>query len=83
MQKASSKDGKTRSYDRHKSGFLVEGESAKVWSKTVSGRKLWEHLEEKLQTEEVKAFGPIYAVRLAAAMQADKRSREEKGGNNG
>jgi len=74
------KDGqKENSIDRHLSGFLVSGKSAETWKRRAEGKELRSILKDKLMKSASK-YGSIYAVRLAAAMQAfSKNSSNRKG----
>jgi hypothetical protein len=76
----SGKEGrKEQSYDRHKAGLLAHGKSAEAWKKRVKGKELRLILRENLSEKKVIEYGPIYVVRLAAALQAYCRASSEKG----
>lgn len=69
----------TRSGERHTHGLLVHGKTAQAWNRSKGGKTLYQILAEELKRN--REFGPIYAVRLAAAMQGvSKRSGSEREG---
>jgi hypothetical protein len=75
------KQGKELSGDRHHSGLLVHGKTAKAWAKNAEGLELRKILEAELCSEAKREYGPIYAVRLAAVMQAMIKRNENKRSN--